>query len=205
MNTTRLFALALLLGLPGISQRAEAQASNDFHVTLNTQDLAGHAGDPFSVYYNLTNGSGADNGATVTLDHFNFGTGGSWVGPASITLTEQTNIFDNSFFQTFTAGDMLSFDVHLFSNSDDSPPDVFSFACEQGETITPEKVATRTMKVCDHMRRSGSPPLVSCRVGHHNDRWKAVRPFMTRRGRGVAPTHARRTQSGGGAPVENKG
>ncbi|MCW3094392.1 MAG: hypothetical protein JWL77_10 [Chthonomonadaceae bacterium] len=130
MKTIKLFALTLLLALLCVQQAAKAQTNTGFNVILNTQELSTHAGNPFSVYCDLTNGSGADNGASVTLDNFNLGTGGPWSGPASVTLTEQAGIFDTSFIQAFNPGDMLSFDVHLFSNGDDSPPDVFTFALQ---------------------------------------------------------------------------
>lgn len=130
MKQTTSFLRTLVTGLAllGLQSGLQAQTSNDFHVTLNTSDLASHAGNPFSVYYDLTNGSGANNGATVTLNNFSFGTGGSWSGPSSYTLTEATGVFDDSFIQQFVPGEMLSFDVHLSSTSDDTTPDVFTFA-----------------------------------------------------------------------------
>jgi MYXO-CTERM domain-containing protein len=124
ITRTLLTALALL----GLQSGLQAQTSNDFRVNLNTLNLASHPDNPFSVYYDLTNGSGADNGARVTLNNFSFGAGGSWSGPSSVTLLETAGGFDASFIRAFTPGDLLSFDVHLASLSDDTPPDVFTFA-----------------------------------------------------------------------------
>jgi hypothetical protein len=110
-----------------------------FHVSLNTTPLMGHPAAPFYVDFQLTDGSGAgDANNTATINNFAFGGGvptGSptLTGGASGNLFTQVNLTDsnffNEFFQQFTPGSTLSFNVQLTTNVDAGPtPDQFSFA-----------------------------------------------------------------------------
>jgi hypothetical protein len=109
-----------------------------YHVDVNTAALVGNASGPFSLDFQLNDGSGAGDGNnTATLNHFAFGSGSASGSPTSfggasgnlsgaVTLTDTTAF--NEFFQGFTAGNTLSFDITLTLNSDAGPtPDSFSF------------------------------------------------------------------------------
>lgn len=111
-----------------------------YNISLNTAPLAGHPAGPFSLNFQLTDGSGSnDANNTVTLSGFQFGPGGSAAGSAmraggvtgsltsTVTLTDSA--FLNSFTQQFAPGNRLSFMALVTTNVDAGPqPDEFSFA-----------------------------------------------------------------------------
>lgn len=116
-----------------------------FLVSLDTAPLIGHIAGPFSIEFQLNDGSGTSNGNnTAIISNFLFGSGGSAtvpniVGGASGSLSSIVTITDsdffNEFFQEFVPGTTLSFDVHLTTNlsAAEDPllggtPDQFSFA-----------------------------------------------------------------------------
>jgi len=103
------------------------QAGIVFNVTLDTSPLNGHPAGPFALDFQLTDGSGGGDGNnTAVVKNFNFH-GGSWSGPASVSLTD--NAFWVDFSQGFTAGTSLSFTVSLTTSVDaGGTPDRFSFA-----------------------------------------------------------------------------
>jgi hypothetical protein len=109
-----------------------------YEVRVNTSPLISHPAGPFYLDFQLNDGAGignADN--TAWLSNFTFG-GGSAVGSATafggvtgnltsgITLRDTTAF--NEFFQGFTAGSWLSFDLILTTKVDTPTPDLFSFA-----------------------------------------------------------------------------
>jgi hypothetical protein len=111
-----------------------------FHIDINTVPLIGNPAGPFSLDFQLTDGSGANDGNnSVTLSNFTFGGGGAPFGaanalggvsgvlPGTITLTDTA--FFNELYQSFTAGSTVGFDVAMSSNVDAGPtPDLFSVA-----------------------------------------------------------------------------
>jgi hypothetical protein len=111
-----------------------------FHVSLNTAPLVGHPAAPFYVEFQLNDGSGTnDANNTATISNFAFGGGAPMGSPTlsggasgslqsgTVTLTDSS--FFNEFFQEFTPGSQLDFDIHLTTDVDaGATPDQFSFA-----------------------------------------------------------------------------
>lgn len=123
----------------------DARADAIFTVTLDTSLLtalpASSAG-PFSLAYQLTDGSGSnDANNTATISGIQFGAGGSAgacpsacsafggaSGDAGSSIVLTDSAFFNAMLQGFTPGDTLSFLVDLTTNVDSgATPDVFSF------------------------------------------------------------------------------
>lgn len=110
-----------------------------YNVTLNTTSLAGHAAGPFSLEFQLTDGSGTnDRNNTAIMSNFGFGggasagapilTGGSAGGLDSfVAITDSS--FLNQFIQQFTPGNQLSFTLALTTNVDSGGiPDQFTMS-----------------------------------------------------------------------------
>ncbi len=130
------FGAALLLTL--CAAAAAHAAPIAFHVELDTSILPGHAGAPFALLFELTDGSGSgDANNTASLSNFSFA-GGAMLGApaldggasgstsAGITLTDTA--FLSAFTQGFSAGAKLGFDVSLSTAGDaGDTPDEFSF------------------------------------------------------------------------------
>jgi hypothetical protein len=118
----------LILALVGQFCASVSQAQMIFDVTLDSSPLQGHSSAPFSLDFQLNDGSGSlDGNNSVTIDHFDFH-GGSWTGPNSFTITDTTlPAFGPA--NIFTAGSLLSFRVTLTTQVDaGGTPDQFSFA-----------------------------------------------------------------------------
>jgi hypothetical protein len=125
-------ALLAAWGIPA------AEANVAYTITLDTAPLIGHAAGPFSLDFQLTDGSGTGDGNnTATLSHFLFGSGSAVGSPtltgaasgnlsAGVTLTDTG--FLNEFTQGFTPGSRLSFTLDLTTNVDGLTPDEFSLA-----------------------------------------------------------------------------
>lgn len=116
-----------------------AQAQTLFTVSLDTSSLIGNINSPFSLDFQLNDGSGTGDGNnTATLTNFTFGAGaatgtattsGGALGDLSSGITITDNSFLNELYQSFTPGNMLRFDVLLTGNADVGlTPDQFSFA-----------------------------------------------------------------------------
>jgi len=110
-----------------------------YHISLNTAPLMTSTAAPFYLDFQLNDGAGTGNGNnSALLTGFNFG-GGAATGPtfgtggfsgslASTVKLTDTSAF-NEFYQKFTAGSMLAFNVILSTNLNASAiPDLFSFA-----------------------------------------------------------------------------
>ncbi len=130
--------LALCAGLL-LGAQAVSASTVEYHISLNTAALIGNASAPFSLDFQLNDGSGlGDANNTAIVNDFVFGSGsatgsanlfGGATGNLSgaVTLTDSSAF--NEFYQTFNAGSTLSFDVTLTQNSDAGPrPDAFAFA-----------------------------------------------------------------------------
>src|SRR5260370_28684447 len=110
-----------LLGLGCILLSASiCRAGVVYDVSLNTSPLIGHAAGPFSLGFQLNDGSGAgDANNTAILSAFQFGVGGSALGTpvlaggATGSLASGVTITDSSFFnafsQQFNPGSLLQF------------------------------------------------------------------------------------------------
>ena len=133
-------SLGLALGAGILFTAKTAVASTiQYYVDINTASLVGNASGPFSLDFQLNDGSGlGDANNTATINNFTFGTGGA-TGTANlaggaagdlsgtVSLTDSTPF--NEFYQAFNAGTELTFNVTLTRNSDAGPtPDSFAFA-----------------------------------------------------------------------------
>jgi len=98
-----------------------------FDVTLDTSALIGHPAGPFSLDFQLIDGSGGgDANNTVVISDFDFD-GGGWAGPVSVSLTDSA--FFTDFTEAFNVGTGLSFRVSVTTAVDaGATPDRFSFA-----------------------------------------------------------------------------
>jgi hypothetical protein len=110
-----------------------------FNVIVNTAPLVGNANGPFSLDFQLNDGSGlGDGNNTVTLSNFRFGGGSAagaptHIGGATGNLASGISLTDtdflNEFFQPLAVGTTLSFLVTMTRNVDAGlTPDLFSFA-----------------------------------------------------------------------------
>jgi MYXO-CTERM domain-containing protein len=116
-----------------------ARAQLAFTVSLNTAPLVGSPNGPFSLDFQLNDGSGTnDANNTATLSNFSFGGGSAagsptLIGGASGDIATTATITDSDFLNELTEGvtpgNTLSFDVNLTTNMDaGGTPDEFSFA-----------------------------------------------------------------------------
>jgi hypothetical protein len=132
--------LGLALGAGTLFTTQTSGASTiQYYVDINTASLIGNPSGPFSLDFQLNDGSGAgDANNTATINNFTFGTGSasgtpSLAGGAAGNLSGAVTLIDttpfNEFYQAFNAGNDLTFDVTLTLNSDAGPtPDSFSVA-----------------------------------------------------------------------------
>jgi hypothetical protein len=108
-------------------------------VSLNTSPLISHLAGPFSLEFQLDDGSGiGDGNNTAILSNFIFGGGGATgsatpIGGATGSLSSTVSLTDTNFFnqfiQGFTPGSSLQFQLSLTTNVDGGgTPDQFSFA-----------------------------------------------------------------------------
>jgi len=124
-----------------------------FQVELNTAPLTGNPAGPFSVDFQLIDGSGAgDDNNTASIGALSFGGGNpsgapTLVGGASGDSISGVQITDtgflNEFIQRFIAGTKLSFQIQLTTNPDVGFPDGFTFAILDagGNTIPTESLS----------------------------------------------------------------
>ena len=125
--------------LAGLGMAASPAAATSIHVQVNTAPLNGNAAAPFYVDFSFTDGSGTLAGPnTVVVSNFTFAGGGAVGAPtlsggaagnlaSSVTLSDNANPF-SEFFQQFTPGAVLGFDVTTTNNVDPISPDAFAFA-----------------------------------------------------------------------------
>jgi hypothetical protein len=134
-------ALAALACAAALAHAPVAQAvlTLGYHITVTTSPLIGHSAGPFSLDFQLTDGSGlGDGNNTATISNLSYSGGGATglatlSGGASGNLASGASLTDTAFFnevfQSFTPGNTLSFDLSLTSNADaGGTPDAFSFA-----------------------------------------------------------------------------
>ncbi len=135
MKTTHVYTHALILAI-GLLLTAATQAAVT-HITINTAPLISNAAGPFSLDLQFNDG-GVLNNNTVTVGNFTFG-GGAAVGSGNASDGGVTGdlgsivAFNNGaafqeFFQQFTPGSVLGFDVTTTNLVDGFTPDAFSVA-----------------------------------------------------------------------------
>jgi len=141
------FAAALCATLMVLSASIANAASLNFHVQINTTSLQSSGLSPFAVDFQL-NGFGPTIN-TAIIDNFTFGVGGSanlnpaptTFGTASGSLTSQVSLSTatafNEFFQGFTPGTSLGFDVLLTTFVNGPTPDIFSIAILLDDPASP--------------------------------------------------------------------
>lgn len=133
----RIGLLVLLLCLCGTFSLI--QAGVIYNISMTTAALIGHPAGPFSLEFQLNDGSGTgDANNTAVLSSFLFGGGNASGGPtltggASGSLSTSVNLTDSNFFnqfiQGFTPGSSLKFQLSLTTNVDSGGiPDQFSFS-----------------------------------------------------------------------------
>lgn len=140
IKSLRVLPLLVALALP-----VAARAQVNYSVWVDTSSLVGNPNGPFSLDFQLNDGSAfGDGNNTATLSDFTFGGGGATgsanlFGGASGDLSSGVTLGDssafNEFYQTFTPGSWLSFKVSLTTQADSGgTPDLFSFAILDGST-----------------------------------------------------------------------
>jgi len=135
------FSRYVVLGLALAAWSApNCRASLIYNVSMNTSPLIGEAAGPFSLAFQLIDGSSAgDANNTVILSNFLFGVGGSASGSPTVfgdatgDLSSGITLTDSSFFnalaQSFNPGSSLSFRFQVSTNVDaGGTPDEFSFS-----------------------------------------------------------------------------
>jgi hypothetical protein len=130
INHTLMLAVGLLLSA-GASQAAL------YHVSLNTSALVGNPAGPFSLDFQFNSGGDLNNN-TAIISNFTFDIGGgapfgpaNLIGGASGDISSVVTMSDssafNEFYQEFTPGGSLNFDLNLTQNMDGGgTPDLFS-------------------------------------------------------------------------------
>jgi hypothetical protein len=139
MNHKRLASLVVAPVLLALGS-TPARANLDFSIGIDTTPLIASAAGPFSLSFQLVDGSaaGGDSNNTVSVSGFSFA-GGSASGATSLfggatgSLAGAVELVDSAFFnafsQSFIAGSRLTFSVSVSTNVDaGSTPDEFSFA-----------------------------------------------------------------------------
>lgn len=135
--------MTLLLGMT-----TATHADVNFHVSLDTTPLTGSlaANAPFSLLFQLIDGDGIANN-TMTMENFSFSTGsaggniqlfggamGDLAGIVTLSDSDPGFIF-NAFYQEFTPGNTLDFDVKATTHFAGGTPDRFSFAVVDGSGV----------------------------------------------------------------------
>jgi hypothetical protein len=136
----RFALISFLVTAVGVAAASPAEATSiGFHVQVNTAPLIGNPAGPFFLDFSLSDGSGTLAGPnTVQIGSFAFGGGGAVGAPTLsggaagslsglVTLSDSANAF-NEFFQQFTPGTALGFDVIATTNSDGLFSDTFTMA-----------------------------------------------------------------------------
>ncbi len=136
----KMFRVLLLLTAAVSAIRADVVKT----VTLDTVNLGALPGGPFSLAFELADGSGTGDGNnSVALSDFQFGSGGSVsgsplflfgsaLGDLSSTVTLTDAAAASVFVQSFAPGDTLSFDLSYTTNVDAGTPDEFIFSILDG-------------------------------------------------------------------------
>jgi hypothetical protein len=131
---------ALAIAATLVASTVVSHAQMAYQVWVDTHSLIANPAAPFSLDFQLNDGSGfGDSNNSATISNIQFG-GGSAFGSATTTgnamgsLSSSVALTDtdprlNEFYQGFTPGSWLSFKVTLSTHVDSGvTPDVFSFS-----------------------------------------------------------------------------
>ena len=145
MPKQRFFRTAVLIALPMFGLFGTAPASADmYQVTVNTSSLAGGSGN---LDFQFNPGPGTTPAATALVS--NFSSDGSLIPPAALTgdasgslpgtLTLDNGTAFNDYFQPFTFGTTITFDVTLSGGVDvsDTTGSSFAFSLYDAGGVTP--------------------------------------------------------------------
>ena len=132
--------LRLALGLASLGCASPLTASTiTYHFDVDTAALVGNPDAPFGLDFQMSDGDGVPNNSSAILNNFNF-YGGNGVGTPSLfggasgslstSVILSDSDFINDFFQEFTPGGKLSFDLSLTSSATGLTPDGFGFGIE---------------------------------------------------------------------------
>lgn len=148
--------LRALVVFAALALTAVANAQLTYRIAVNTSSLVGNPAGPFSLDFQLNDGSAVGDGNNwATLNHFQFG-GGSAVGGATTfggatgNLTSGISLADtdwsfNELYQGFLPGSWLTFDLTLSTHVDlGGTPDSFSFAILDGNLMNLPTLAPGT-------------------------------------------------------------
>jgi MYXO-CTERM domain-containing protein len=137
-------ALRALAATAALALASAASADLQFRVQLDTSSLISNPSGPFTLDFQLNDGSGTgDANNWATISNFRFGGGSATSGTvftlggasgdlgSSVRLIDSSSLF-NDFEQGFTPGSWLSFDVSLSTNIENPTPDEFAFAILDG-------------------------------------------------------------------------
>jgi len=171
ISSTALRALAVTAAL---ALASVASAQIQFQVQLDTSSLIGNPSGPFTLDFQLNDGSGwgdANNWATISDISFGGGSastgtvwtsGGAWgdLG-SSVTLNDSDPLL-NDFTQGFTPGSWLSFTVSLSTQVDaGGTPDEFSFAILDNNFFNLPTTSLGTDTFVQVALDSGSPMILT--------------------------------------------
>ena len=135
---------AALVGVAGLLLPAASADAENFHVDITTTALnspTNSGSAPFSLDFQLNSGDSLNNNRAV-INNFTF-SGGAPAGSATLIsgasgdLSGSVNLADtgafNEFYQNFTAGGSIGFDVWVSQNTDSgATPDGFHFGIIDG-------------------------------------------------------------------------
>ena len=135
-------------GVAGLVLSAASALAQAFHVEINTSALSsptGGAAAPFSLDFQLNSGDTLNNN-TAVISNFTFDGGAplgsaTFIGGASGSLSGVVTLADsgafNEFFQSFTSGSTIGFDVFVSQNTDaGATPDGFHFGIIDGSLFS---------------------------------------------------------------------
>lgn len=132
------FAAALCATLLVLSSSLANAATLSYTIAIDTSTLIGHSLAPFALDFQLSGGSPA--ASTATISNVSFGvpqttpsnppadTFGLASGTLStgVSLTVNSTTFFSEFFQGFSPGNLLTFDLELTTNANAPTPDAFA-------------------------------------------------------------------------------
>lgn len=174
MNMSSLNALRALAIAGALALASAAQAQIQFQVQLDTSSLITNPAGPFTLDFQLNDGSGTgDANNWATISDFKFGGGSATSGSvwttggasgdlgSSVTLNDSDPLF-NDFTQGFTPGSWLSFTVSLSTQVDaGGTPDEFSFAILDGNFFNLPTTSLGTDTFVQVAIDSGAPTILT--------------------------------------------
>ena len=137
-NNRQTYILAGLIATACAALTTPAAQAFSFHITVNTAPLIGDSYAPFALNFQLNGGS--PQGNTATISNFTFGGGSANVAPpatfsdagsgdlfSTVIISDSAAHPYNDFYQGWTVGSTLGFDVNLTTNVNAPVADAFVF------------------------------------------------------------------------------